>query len=123
MSWTRCGRSSRRAARSRTTTGCATRRCPTTRSDDPIADEEFLDVGPRRYPRWLVAIGVVVLALVAVWALAHVGKDESTSPGAAATSPGASASAPTPLAVGPFDAAGSMRDQLLSYVFERAHDP
>lgn len=86
-----------------------------------MAEEEVLEVRPRRYPPWLVAVGSLVLVAIAVWALAHRGPGDGSVPRAAETS--AVPSTSTSAAILPFDAAGSVRGQLLSYVFERAHDP
>jgi hypothetical protein len=85
-------------------------------------DEEVLDVRPRRLPRWAVVCAAVLAVLGVVAALSRVGNDDGAVT-AAGTPPVSSSSAVKSLPAEPFDSNGSLREQVLSYVFQRAHDP
>jgi hypothetical protein len=88
-----------------------------------MSDEEILEVGPRRIPRWLTALGVLVALGLAGWGVTRLGSDSGSTTTPAAASPLATAQASAPSVVGPFDSGGSVRDQLLAEVFQQAHDP
>lgn len=81
------------------------------------AEEELLDLGPRRLPRWVMPLGAVVLVVFGGWTITHLGHDGGRQHAPqAVTSPTASVS--TSASVGPF-----AHDEVLAYVYERARDP